>query len=130
PLPSRNERKAPKWDSQYEEQLPTFFEEFETVAKDAAIDSDDVKMKKESLRYVDAKTMRFWRSLDTFEDNTKTWKDFKTEVLSNYPGAEQLPETTTETLKKVVAKYTKSGVRDSQELAEYHREFATVAKSL
>ncbi|KAE9397196.1 hypothetical protein BT96DRAFT_823673, partial [Gymnopus androsaceus JB14] len=101
PLPSCNERKAPKWDSQYKEQLPTFFDESETVAREAAIDSDDEKMKKEALRYVDAKTMCFWRSLDTFEDDMKTWKDFKKEVLSNYPGAEQLPETTTDTLKKV-----------------------------
>ncbi|KAE9389056.1 hypothetical protein BT96DRAFT_1003596 [Gymnopus androsaceus JB14] len=114
PLPSRNERKAPKWDSQYEEQLPTFFDEFETVAREAAIDSNDEKMKKEALRYVDAKTMRFWRSLDTFEDDTKTWKDFKKEVLSNYP----------------VTKFAKTGVSNSQELAEYHREFSTVAKSL
>ncbi|KAE9394568.1 hypothetical protein BT96DRAFT_827501 [Gymnopus androsaceus JB14] len=130
PLPARNERKAPKWDSQYEEQLPMFFEEFETVAKEAAIDSDDLKMKKEALRYVDAKTMRFWRSLDTFEDDQKTWDEFKKEVLSNYPGAEQVPETTTDTLKKVVTKFAKSGVSNSQELAEYHREFATVSKSL
>ncbi|KAE9394134.1 hypothetical protein BT96DRAFT_998852 [Gymnopus androsaceus JB14] len=110
--------------------MPMFFEEFETVAKEAAIDSDDLKMKKEALRYVDAKTMRFWRSLDTFEDNQKTWDEFKKEVLSNYLGAEQVPETTTNTLKKVVTKFAKSRVSNSQELAEYHREFATVSKSL
>ncbi|KAE9401710.1 hypothetical protein BT96DRAFT_937743 [Gymnopus androsaceus JB14] len=130
PLPARNEQKAPKWDSQYEEQLPTFFEEFETIAKEAAIDSDDLKMKKEALRYVDTKTMRFWRSLDTVEDDQKTWDKFKKEVLSNYPRAEQVPETTTDTLKKVVTKFAKSGVLNSQELAEYHQEFATVSKLL
>lgn len=130
PLPSHNERKAPKWDSLYEEQLPTFLEEFETVATDAAINTNDGKMKKEVLRYVDAKTMHFWHSLDTFDDIQKTWDEFKTEVLSNYPGTEQVPETMTDTLKKVVTKFAKSGVSNSQELAEYHREFATIAKSL
>ncbi|KAE9393350.1 hypothetical protein BT96DRAFT_749680, partial [Gymnopus androsaceus JB14] len=110
--------------------LPTFFEEFKTIAKEAAIDSNDLKMKKEALCYVDAKMMRFWRSLDTFKDDQKTWMKFKKEVLSNYPGAEQVPETMTDTLKKVVMKFAKSRVSNSQELAEYHREFATVSKSL
>ncbi|KAE9396520.1 hypothetical protein BT96DRAFT_824579, partial [Gymnopus androsaceus JB14] len=110
--------------------LPTFFKEFETVAKEAAINSDDLKMKKETLCYVDAKTMHFWRSLNTFKDGQKTWDKFKKEVLLNYPGAEQVPETMTDTLKRVVTKFVKSGVLNSQELAKYHREFATVSKSL
>ncbi|KAE9388665.1 hypothetical protein BT96DRAFT_926934 [Gymnopus androsaceus JB14] len=32
PLPTRNKRSAPKWDSEFEEQFPTFFEEFKAVA--------------------------------------------------------------------------------------------------
>ncbi|KAF9060303.1 hypothetical protein BDP27DRAFT_1237023 [Rhodocollybia butyracea] len=130
PLPSCNERKAPKWDSQNEEQLPTFFEEYETVAVDAGIVDDDERMKMEVLRYVDALTMRFWRTLDTFAGNDKTWDEFKSEILSNYPGAKKLPEATTEDLKKIVRKYAKEGISNTQLLAQYHREFATTAKSL
>ncbi|KAE9409057.1 hypothetical protein BT96DRAFT_985385 [Gymnopus androsaceus JB14] len=59
PLPAQNECSAPKWDSKYEEQLPTFFEEFETIAKAAGIDTDDTDMKKGILCYADPESMRF-----------------------------------------------------------------------
>ncbi|KAF9061492.1 hypothetical protein BDP27DRAFT_1488104 [Rhodocollybia butyracea] len=130
PLPSCSERKAPKWDCQYKEQLPTFFEEYETVAHEAGISGDDDRMKKEVLRYVDVLTMCFWRTLDTYSGVANTWVKFKTEVLSHYPGAEKLPEATTEDLKKIVVKHAKEGVSNTQSLAQYHREFATTAKSL
>ncbi|KAF9059119.1 hypothetical protein BDP27DRAFT_1371848 [Rhodocollybia butyracea] len=92
PLPSCNKCSAPKWDSQYEAQLATFFEEYKIVVHDASITADQEKMKKEVLRY-----------------DVKSWEDFKTEVFSNYPGLEKLPEATTEDLKKIVAKYGKEG---------------------
>ncbi|KAF9070264.1 hypothetical protein BDP27DRAFT_1512337 [Rhodocollybia butyracea] len=98
PLLSHSERKAPKWDSQYEEQLPTFFEEYETIPHEAGITGNDNRMKKE--------------------------------VLSHYPGAEKLPEATIEDLKKIVVKHAKEGVSNTQLLTQYHREFATTAKSL
>ncbi|KAE9384946.1 hypothetical protein BT96DRAFT_841393 [Gymnopus androsaceus JB14] len=130
PLPARNERSAPKWDSKYEEQLPTFFEEFKTVAKAAGIDADDVEMKKGVLRYADPELMRFWRTLPTFKEVAKTWAEFKKEVLSHYPGALEVAEATTEDLKKVVSKFAKSGISNSKELITYHRKFSIFADSL
>ncbi|KAE9398132.1 hypothetical protein BT96DRAFT_883259, partial [Gymnopus androsaceus JB14] len=130
PLPARNERSAPKWDSEFEEQLPTFFEEFEAVATTAGINNDDTAMKKGVLRYTDQQSMRFWRTLPTYEDATKTWTEFKDEVLVHYPGALKDAESTMEDLRKVVSEYAGSGVTNSKELLTYHRDFSIVAKSL
>ncbi|KAE9389486.1 hypothetical protein BT96DRAFT_834828 [Gymnopus androsaceus JB14] len=130
PLPARNECSAPKWDSKYEEQLPTFFEEFETMAKAAGIDTDDTDMKKGVLRYADPESMRFWRTLPTFKEVAKTWAEFKKEVLSHYPGALEVAEATTEDLKKVVSEFAKSGISNSKELSTYHQKFSIVADSL
>ncbi|KAE9397192.1 hypothetical protein BT96DRAFT_941130 [Gymnopus androsaceus JB14] len=110
PLPARNEQSAPKWDSKFEEQLPTFFEEFETVAAAAGIANSDVDMKKGILCYADPESMRFWRTLPMFKDVAKTWTEFKKEVLSHYPGAEEVAEATMEDLKKVVSEFAKSGI--------------------
>ncbi|KAF9060909.1 hypothetical protein BDP27DRAFT_1155930, partial [Rhodocollybia butyracea] len=110
--------------------LPTFFEEYETIAHEAGITANKDRMKKEVLRYVDALTMHFWRTLDTYSGAANTWIEFKTEVLSHYPGAEKLPEATTKDLKMIVVKHAKEGVSNTQSLAQYHREFATTAKSL
>ncbi|KAJ3871663.1 hypothetical protein F5051DRAFT_445961 [Lentinula edodes] len=130
PLPKRDERSAPKFDPKNEALLPNFFEEFERTAKAAGIDEDAERMKRTVLGYLDAKTMRFWQSLDTFEDDTKTWEDFKTEILDYYPGATGTAEVTTEELVRVVETFQKKSISTTQDLAEYHREFAVVAKAL
>ncbi|KAJ4476814.1 hypothetical protein C8R41DRAFT_923241 [Lentinula lateritia] len=83
PLPKRDECSAPKFD-------PT--------ARAAGIDEDSDKMKKTILGYLDAKTMKFWQSLDTFNDDTKTWEEFKTEILDYYPGTTETDKVTTEEL--------------------------------
>ena len=71
-LPARGERNALKFDLKFEEQLPTFFNEFESAATKAAITADDATMKKEVLRYVNGKTNHFWRSLSSFSAVDKT----------------------------------------------------------
>ncbi|KIK56801.1 hypothetical protein GYMLUDRAFT_247580 [Collybiopsis luxurians FD-317 M1] len=130
PLPVHNECSAPKFDLDFEEQLLIFFGEFKAAAKAAAIHNNPEKMKKEVLRYVDAKTMRFWRSLLTFKDNTKSWDEFKTEVLENYPDALQQTDATTVDLDKVIETYRKSGISNSKELGKCHQEFSVVSDSL
>ncbi|KAJ3887407.1 hypothetical protein GG344DRAFT_80784 [Lentinula edodes] len=130
PLPKRDERSAPKFDPKNEALLPNFFEEFERTAKAAGINEDAERMKRTVLGYLDAKTMRFWQSLDTFDDDTKTWEEFKTEILDYYPGATGTAEVTTEELVRVVETFQKKVISTTQELAEYHREFAVVAKAL
>ncbi|KAJ3846267.1 hypothetical protein EV368DRAFT_89308 [Lentinula lateritia] len=130
PLPKRDERSAPKFDPKNEALLPNFFEEFERTAKAAGIDEDAEKMKRTVLGYLDAKTMRFWQSLNTFDDDVKTWEDFKMEILDYYPGATGTAEVTTEELVRVVETFKKKTISTTQDLAEYHREFAVVAKAL
>lgn len=130
PLPKRDERSAPKFDSKNEALLPNFFEEFERTAKAAGIIENSEKMKRTVLGYLDAKTMKFWQSLDTFDDDEKTWEEFKTKILDYYPGATGTAEVTTEELVRVVETYQKKLISTTQDLAEYHREFAVVAKAL
>ncbi|KAJ3912065.1 hypothetical protein F5877DRAFT_435, partial [Lentinula edodes] len=124
------ERSAPKFDSKNEALLLNFFEKFECTAKAAGIDEDAEKMKRTVLGYLDAKTMRFWQSLDTFDDDVKTWEDFKTEILDYYPGTMGTAEVTTEELVRVVETFKKKTISTTQDLAEYHREFAVVVKAL
>ncbi|KAJ3980075.1 hypothetical protein F5890DRAFT_1568999 [Lentinula detonsa] len=130
PLPSRNERSAPKFDPKDEQQLPTFFDEYEKAATAAGLDADDVEKKRGALRYTDAETTRFWRSLPTYVDSTKTWAQFKTEVLDNYPEALLPTVATIEDLKKVIEAHTKAGISNSLDLAKYHRSFHAVSSSL
>ncbi|KAJ3979282.1 hypothetical protein F5890DRAFT_1558936 [Lentinula detonsa] len=119
PLPSRNKRAAPKFDPKDEQQLPTFFDEYEKVATAAGLDADDY-----------AETTRFWRSSQTYVDSTKTWAEFKTEVLENYPEALLPTVSTIEDLKKVIEAYRTARISNSLDLAKYHRSFHAVSLSL
>ncbi|KAF9258126.1 hypothetical protein L218DRAFT_799713, partial [Marasmius fiardii PR-910] len=130
PLPARGERNAPKFDTEYEEQLPIFFDEYENIARAVGITADNQAMKQGCLRYVDAATTCFWCSLDSYKKENITWNDFKKEVISNYPGGEQVPQFTLEELRKVVTEHTKLGIDSSKSLVKYHRDFSTMAASL
>ncbi|KAJ3810458.1 hypothetical protein F5876DRAFT_76765 [Lentinula aff. lateritia] len=130
PLPTRDEHSAPKFDPKNEALLPNFFEEFERIAKAAGIRDDDEQMKKSVLGYLDTKTMCLWKALDTFDDITKTWEEFKSEILEYYPGALGTAEVATEELLRVVETFQKKGISTTLDLAEYHREFTVVAKAL
>ncbi|KAJ4474786.1 hypothetical protein C8R41DRAFT_774817, partial [Lentinula lateritia] len=127
PLPKRDGRSAPKFDPENEALLPNFFKEFERTAKAAGINEDAEKMKRTVLGYLNAKTMRFWQSLDTFDDDMKTWENFKTEILDYYPGATGTAEVTTKELVRVVKTFKKKTISTTQDLAEYHWEFTVVA---
>ncbi|KAJ3747439.1 hypothetical protein DFH05DRAFT_1521786 [Lentinula detonsa] len=130
PLPSRNERSAPQFDPDDEAHLPAFFDEFEKVAKAAGIEGDATRMKKEVLKYVDSKTMKYWRSLESYTDAAMNWPEFRKEVTENYPDAVEDQEANIEDLRKVIASFKKQGIKGNQELAMYHREFAAVASIL
>ncbi|KAJ3744592.1 hypothetical protein DFH05DRAFT_1397228 [Lentinula detonsa] len=130
PLPSQNERSAPQFDPKDEAHLPAFFDEFERVAKAAGIEGDTARMKKEVLKYVDSKTMKYWRSLESYTDAAMSWPEFRKEVTGNYPDAVEDQEANIEDLRKVIASFKKQGIKGNQELATYHREFAAVASIL
>ncbi|KAJ3764979.1 hypothetical protein FB446DRAFT_510601 [Lentinula raphanica] len=130
PLPKRDERSAPKFDPKNEALLPNFFAEFERTAKAAGIDTDARLMKRAVIGYLDAKTFQFWQTLDTFGDDSKTWDEFKAELLEYYPGASTQIGATTEELVKIVDSFRRRGISTATDLNEFHREFAVVAKAL
>ncbi|KAJ3721793.1 hypothetical protein C8R42DRAFT_642250 [Lentinula raphanica] len=130
PLPKRDERSAPKFDPKNEALLPNFFAEFERTAKAAGIDDDARQMKQAVVGYLDAKTLQFWQTLDSFGDDRKSWEDFKSEVLDYYPGARSQVGATTEELVKIVESFRRKGISTAMDLNEFHREFAVVAKAL
>ncbi|KIK52173.1 hypothetical protein GYMLUDRAFT_251425 [Collybiopsis luxurians FD-317 M1] len=129
-MPAHNECNAPKWDSRHEDRLPTFFKDFEIAAEAAQIDKDHSKMKTEALHYIDMEARRFWKTLPSFQNTTKTWEDFKKEVISNYPDAKEEPNYNLEDLKKVVTSYSKSSISSLKEMANFHRKFNTVVYRL
>ncbi|KAK1233243.1 hypothetical protein PQX77_003586 [Marasmius sp. AFHP31] len=64
PLLARGKCNAPKFDPEFEEQLPIFFDEFESAADKAQISGDHATIKKEVLRYVDSKTNLLEATMD------------------------------------------------------------------
>ncbi|KIK62752.1 hypothetical protein GYMLUDRAFT_242398 [Collybiopsis luxurians FD-317 M1] len=129
-MPVHNERNAPKWDSKNDDWLLTFFKDFKIAADATGISNDNAKMKTESLHYIDLGACHFWKTLPSFNDNAKTWEAFKKEVIGNYPDAKENPDYTVKDLKKVIMKFSKSGISSLKDMASYYRAFNTISHSL
>ncbi|KIK62751.1 hypothetical protein GYMLUDRAFT_242397 [Collybiopsis luxurians FD-317 M1] len=129
-MPAHNEHNASKWDSKNEDWLLTFFKDFKIAADTAGISNDNAKMKTFSLHYINLGAHHFWKTLPSFNDNAKIWEAFKKEVIGNYPDAKENPDYTVKDLKKVITKFSKSGILSLKDMASYHHAFNTISHSL
>lgn len=77
-MPAPTSNKAPSFEGDPSE-LMEFFEYFE--------DLDEADKCKSIVRYADRTTKQFWKSLPGFA--TGAYNDLKTEILSQYPGADK-----------------------------------------
>src|SRR5271155_859616 len=86
PMPMRNERAAPKFDTSKPRELPRFFEDLEQLLDRAQITDED-DMKKQVVRYADFETEQIWKSFPEFKTISTTYQTFKKAILSYYPDA-------------------------------------------
>src|SRR6202023_192814 len=80
-LPSRNCRKAPKFDSDNPEELLRYIKDVEFCLQAAGI-TDVAKMKEVSRKYADFRTANDLTTLKPYKSGT--WEEYKTELVSNY----------------------------------------------
>jgi hypothetical protein len=128
-MPARRDRNAPKFDKTQPRQLRPYFSELESLFADAQVASE--KEKKElALRYLDLDTADVWETLDEYDAVTKSYEEFKNAVLELYPGSEKTRRWTEEDLDRLTEAYSRNGIESLGDLAEYHRMFIIIAKTL
>lgn len=112
-MPKPGEKNAPTFDPEKPEELGRFFERLEDWFADENIHSD-VDKKRRIVRYLDADSEGQWKALPEFSEGT--FAEFKAQVMSSYPAAEEVLKGSVTALKKKIKKLGPIAVDERDEL--------------
>ena len=128
-MPARGERAAPTFDEAMPEDLERYFTELEFLMhRHNIIDEED--RKRAAIRYLKVRTEMLWKSTAAWKDATKTFAEFKAEVIRLYPGATGDRTYTMQDLDLLIGRYARSGILHGLELGDYYREFLLITRYL
>ena len=125
PMPLRNERIAPVFDSSKPRELSRFFEDLEVLMVRADI-TDHQEKKKQVLRYVDFDTEQIWKTFIEYSDNTKTYEQFKDSILIHYPDASGDFIYSLRDMDQLIGERQRIGITTTQDLSAYHLQFIAI----
>ena len=125
---SPSNRDAPRFSSRRPQELRRFLRSMEDLFKDAGIDNDEEK--KASIgKYADQESEEEWRALGTFYRG-HSWKDFKEELMKNYPEAAEAERGTPARIRQVCREAKGIELGDLSALYAFRRAFMAEAKKL
>ena len=124
-------RDAPKFKSSKPEELRRFIREMEDLWKECGVTSDHDK-KTTIGKYADTDSEEEWQAFDTFDDGY-SWKEFKEELLENYPEAAAAERGTPARLRQICSETIRDGklvLGDMGPFYTFRRSFMAEAKKL
>ena len=80
--------------------------------------------------YTSIRTEQLWKTTEAWLDQTRSYEDFKTEVLKLYPGALGSRSHTLQELEWTVGRYARNGIQSTAELGEYYRQYLLISRYL
>jgi hypothetical protein len=126
-MPARYDRSAPMFRTAAD--LPGYIDELERLFEEHGVTGDRDKINA-SVRYLPHDETRIWKSAEAFSNETKTWAQFKNEVIKEYPGAAIEGLTTRGDLDALVEARAMSPITTRIQLGEYTRRFKVLASDL
>ena len=98
-MPKPGDKNAPVFETEKPEELGRFFDRIEDWFFDEDI-IDDTEKKKRIVKYLDADSEVQWKALSKF--STGTYEEFKSQVMSSYPAAEEVMKGSVTALKRKI----------------------------
>lgn len=126
-IPEFYEKNAPRFDDEDPEELQQFLENVERMMEiEGTADKDKNAF---VVRYTTHKTRELWKQFATYGG---AYKDFKKEILANYPSAIDNERGSTLKFRKALKKFDADdiGTTDQDELMKLSREMLLEAKKL
>ena len=127
-MPARGHATAPDFDPTQLRTLRQFFQDIETLFERCGV-VEDQSRKQWVVRYMPIDVADLCETLATFSPG-KLYKEFRTEIKSLYPGAEDERKYTIADVKSLVARRAASPIHNITELLSYYREFFTMTMYL
>ena len=127
-MPARGHATAPDFDPTQPRTLRRFFQDIETLFERCNI-VDDQPRKQWVVRYMPIDVADLCETLSTFAPE-ESYENFRTEIKSLYPGAEDERKYTIADAKALVALRSAKPIRNITELSSYYRDFFTMTSYL
>jgi len=127
-MPARGERASPTFDKTRPRELSRFFDDLERLFAKGAF--TDVEKKQYVVYYTDFETEQLWKSLKEYSDATKTYPDFKNEILQHYPDATGEYVYSIRDMDVLIGERQRLGFTNTTELSDFHLQFMSITNWL
>ncbi|KAH9018553.1 hypothetical protein EDB84DRAFT_1276122, partial [Lactarius hengduanensis] len=129
-LPAHTERSAPSFDETQPEEIERYFADLELLLDNHTVAADGER-KQAAVRYLKAvRTEKLWKTTPAFNDTTKTYAEFRADILKLYPGASDDCTYTMQDLDAVVGECAGIGIFSASDLGDYNHQFLLITHYL
>ncbi|KAG6863041.1 hypothetical protein C0991_008590 [Blastosporella zonata] len=138
-MPARGHNTAPSFSPNEPRELPRYFQELEFLFASSGV-TDDADTKALGICYVDYNTSEQWLLLAEYEASgidptTQTvipysYQDWKTAVISLYPGGDNATKYSMANLDQVTGEAGRANIKTIGQFAAYYRKFYQITKWL
>ena len=126
-MPGWNEQSAPKFDDSKASKLERYFVELEALLYLHNV-VDQTERKQAAVKYLDTETLNLWKTTTAWDDNTKTYDEFWTEIYELYPRATGNWTYTIQDWETIIGHYAQVGIKNSMDLSEYYRKYLLITR--
>lgn len=128
-MPTHREDSAPIFDGSDPCEIERYFDDLEFLFLKHSI-SDSQEKKRAAVRYLSLAPEQLWRTTPAFSNPTRSYEDFKAEVLALYPEATGEHEYTRAAFKRLVTDRARTPIRSEMELGEFYHAFLLTSRTL
>ncbi|KAF8193472.1 hypothetical protein K438DRAFT_1431096, partial [Mycena galopus ATCC 62051] len=128
-MPARGDRNAPQFDSHKPHELRRYFGDLEFLFSRSSV-TDDIEKKKHATRFLSVEDQEIWEALKSFTEATKSYADFKADVLKLYSGNDENRRFELSDLDTLIGEYSRVGILSLEDLKTFYRQFLRITTYL
>ncbi len=128
-LPCRREESAPILDLSDPREIWRYFDDLDFLFAKHRV-SDPQEKKRAAVNYPSVAVERLWKTVRALGDPTRSYEDFKAEIIALYPEAIAAQEHTLADFDRLVTDRTRTPIGSEIELGAYYRDFLIISRFL
>ena len=129
PMPARGDRNAPQFDSHKPHELRRYFSDLEFLFGRSAV-TDNTEKKGHATRFLSVEDQEVWETIGSFSDATKSYDDFKRDILRLYAGNNEDRRYAISDLDALIGEYSRVGILSMEDLTTFYRQFLRITTYL
>jgi hypothetical protein len=130
PLPARHEHSAPSFDENRPEEVDRYFTDLDDLLTANGVAGND-ECKQAAVKYLkEVSTEKLWKSSPAWSDATKTFAEFKREILRLYPASSEDRSFTIQDLDRLIGERARVGIFSTNDVGNYFRQFLLITRYL